>query len=77
MISSIALDWCEKHQNWYVRNCPDCYLDINEESIKREARWKVGEELCSLIGNLMLEDKGKGKLLGDQLQECMVNYFKK
>ncbi|MFH1231240.1 MAG: hypothetical protein V1709_07055 [Planctomycetota bacterium] len=32
----ITLYWCNKHKNWWVTNCPDCMIDANEESIKRE-----------------------------------------
>ncbi len=34
--NNITLTWCEKHKNWWVTNCPDCMVDNNEESIKRE-----------------------------------------
>ncbi|MBU1173096.1 MAG: hypothetical protein KKD44_26330 [Proteobacteria bacterium] len=46
------------------------------EEAKKQERWNVGEELCCLIGNLMLVDKEKGKLLGDQLNEYMKHYLK-
>jgi len=39
--------------------------------IRATERWTVGEELCCLIGNLMLEDREAGILLGNQLKEYM------
>ena len=47
--NSITLTWCEKHTNWWVTNCPDCMLDANEESIKREAIREVAEWVNSHI----------------------------
>ena len=48
------------------------YLDqltdlFNPDEIRRRERWSVGEELCCLIGSLMLKDMEAGKLLGKQL----------
>jgi len=48
----------------------------DEQEIKRQTRWEVGEELCCLIGNKMLEDMEAGKLLGNQLEEYMKHYLK-
>jgi len=31
---SFSLSWCEKHENWYQYNCPDCMVDTNEQDIK-------------------------------------------
>ena len=41
----------------------------------KEAKWQIGEALCSLVGNAMLEDWEKGKVLGDQLRP-MFNWCK-
>ena len=43
---------------------------------EEEIRWEVGEELCCLIGNLMLENMEAGKLLGKQLGDYMKQYLK-
>lgn len=40
---SFSLSWCERHQNWWVTNCPDCMVNSNEESIKQEGRREVVE----------------------------------
>jgi len=44
--------------------------------IAKQERWNVGEELCCLIGNLMLRDMSAGRLLGDQLKDYINNYLK-
>ena len=31
---SFTPTWCEKHKNWHQYNCPDCYVDDNEEEIR-------------------------------------------
>ena len=56
--------------------CADQILSHIIPIIKAQERWAVGEELCCLIGNLMLEDKEAGILLGNQLNEYMKNYLK-
>lgn len=33
---------------------------------------EVGEAICCLVGNLMLEDMEKGKLLGEQLRPILA-----
>ncbi len=38
---NITISWCEKHENWWVTNCPDCMVDANEEDIKKEGRREV------------------------------------
>ncbi len=38
---SFLLNWCGKHKNWWVTNCPDCMVDSNEESIKQAGRQEV------------------------------------
>lgn len=43
---------------------------------KKAERWKVGEELCSLIGLKMLEDMEAGVRLGNQLEPYMKQYLK-
>ena len=48
----------------------------DEEEIREQERWEVGEELCILIGNKMLEDTKTGELLGEQLRDYMNNYLK-
>ena len=45
MVAKITITWCAKHKNWWVTNCPDCMIDANEESIKREGRKEVVEWL--------------------------------
>jgi len=58
------------------------YLDLKNEfdnrieGTRQDERWKVGEELCCLIGNTMLRDIEAGKLLGSQLNEYMKQYLK-
>jgi len=61
---------------YYYRADKILALIPTEEEIKKLARWEVGEELCCLIGNKMLEDMEAGKLLGKQLEEYMKNYLK-
>jgi len=39
----ITLSWCDKHNNWWITNCPDCMVDSNEEYIKRQGRKEVVE----------------------------------
>ncbi len=48
----------------------------DEEAIRKATRWEVGEELCILIGNKMLEDTKAGELLGEQLRDYMNHYLK-
>ena len=48
---SITLNWCEKHKNWWVTNCPDCMLDANEEDIKQDGRKEVIGELQAILDN--------------------------
>jgi len=50
--------------------------EISFKAGEKQARWDVGEELCCLIGNLMLGDMEAGKLLGNQLEEYMKHYLK-
>ncbi len=49
---------------------------FNEEEIRKQERWNVGEELCCIIGNKMLEDMDAGILLGNQLQDYMNQSLK-
>jgi len=39
-----------------------------DERIRKEERTDIGEGICVLVGNLMLEDEEAGKLLGEQLK---------
>jgi len=50
--------------------------DVRHRAGMKESRREVGEELCCLIGNKMLEDMEAGKLLGSQLREYMRHYLK-
>ena len=52
---TFSLTWCERHKNWWVTNCPDCMVDSNEESIKREGRREVVE--CMRTHPSELEEK--------------------
>jgi len=55
MAAKITITWCEKHKNWWVTNCPDCMIDANEESIKREGRKEVIEGIAKqMMGNTPL-----------------------
>ena len=38
---SFTLQWCAKHNNWWVTNCPDCMVDSNEPEIKEAGRQEV------------------------------------
>jgi len=51
-------------------------LEAELGEAKKQERWNIGEELCCLIGNKMLEDMGAGKLLGEQLMDYMNNCLK-
>jgi len=33
----IKLSWCEKHEYWWVTNCPDCMAD----DVERDTRTKM------------------------------------
>lgn len=44
--------------------------------IEGQVRWEVGEELCCLVGNKMLEDMEAGKLLASQLEDYMNKRLK-
>jgi len=61
--NSFTLTWCEKHKNWWVTNCPDCMVDANEESIKREGRGEMLEALKKegwrLKGESVIPARGK------------------
>ena len=41
----ITLTWCKKHKSWGAADCPDCMLDFNEPTIRKDVRDKV----CNLI----------------------------
>ena len=43
--NSFTLSWCEKHKNWWVTNCPDCMVDVNEADIKKDGIREVVDEL--------------------------------
>lgn len=45
--------------------------EMQDAKTEEQVRWEVGEELCCLIGNLMLEDMEAGKLFGEQLREYL------
>ena len=51
-------------------------LEAELGEAKKQERWNIGEELCCLIGNKMLEDMEAGKLLGEQLRDYMNNCLK-
>lgn len=47
------------------------YKTISERQAEisfKAGKKEVGEAICILVGNLMLEDMDKGKLLGEQLR---------
>ena len=33
---TLTITWCKEHKNWWITSCPECMVDVNEESIKRE-----------------------------------------
>ena len=32
----INLTYCKKHSQWFVMNCADCMIELNEDDIKQE-----------------------------------------
>ncbi len=44
-LDSVTLNWCNKHQNWWVTNCPDCTIDSNENDIRKAGIKEVVELL--------------------------------
>jgi len=54
-----------------VKNVRDRQAHVAFDESKKQAKWQVGEQLCYLIGNLMLKDMEAGKLLAEQLREYM------
>lgn len=64
-------DWEAKFMDWL-----NSTLKAQQALTRRDTRWQVGEELCCLIGNLMLEDMEAGKKLGEQLNEYMKSLKK-
>ena len=38
-----TLYWCEKHENWFQYNCPQCFMDANEDGVKKEGMRTVVE----------------------------------
>ena len=49
----------------------DKTLKIAEPEIRRECYQDIGELLCSVVGNAMLEDMEYGKKLGESLKEIV------
>ncbi len=65
-----------KFINWQHETVAKAQLAKACPIIEKQVRREVGEELCCLIGNKMLEDMEAGKLLGNQLREYMKRYLK-
>ena len=69
--------WEVIYEEWHeIRGSLRLLAEISFKAGQKKARWEVGEELCCLIGNKMLEDMEAGKLLGSQLEEYMKHYLK-
>jgi len=59
---AISLEWCEKHKEWWVMNCPDCMAETVEKDTLRKIEKDYYE---SSLDNILITGEQWRQLWGE------------